>query len=197
MKNSFYIILLTIAAMFSCQPNYVPKPHSYYRIDFPEREYRLFDSICPFTFEYPVYGVIKPDDHKNTEPCWLNINFPKYKGTIFLTYKEVDGNFDEFIEQNWYIIYKKIAQRADAVTPREYAYPEMNVYGAIYDISGNAASSTQFWATDSVKNFLRGSLYFNVRPNYDSLAPVISFFREDVVRLMESINWKDSNTKIK
>ena len=197
MKNNFFIIILLLIVLYSCEQTYVPKPHCYYRIDLPEKKYRLFDSICPYSFEYPVYGVIEPDDHKNTEPCWININFKRYKGVIFLTYKEIDDNFDQFIEVNWNMIYKKIAQRADAVTTHEYAFSEMNVYGVIYAISGNAASSTQFWVTDSVKNFLRGALYFDSRPNYDSLAPLINFFRQDVIHLMETVNWKNSKPKLK
>ena len=195
--NSSFLILT------SCQQNYTPKPHSYFRIDFPEKEYRLLDTIYPFTFEYPVYGalvertaIVKNEETKSSDPIWLNINFPKYKGTIHLTYLEIDNNFDSFIEENWKIIYKKIAQRADAVDDeRVYIDPEQNIYGTLYDISGDAASAVQFFLTDSVKHFLRGSLYFSVKPNQDSLAPAINFFREDIIHLIESVRWKENSLK--
>ena len=45
----------------------------------------------------------------------------------------------------------------------------------MYDLKGNTASSLQFFVTDSTRNFLRGSLYFNAEPNKDSLAPVMDF----------------------
>ena len=184
---NYFVILLLV----SCGQNYVPKPNSYYRIDFPDKEYQRYDSICPFTFEYPVYGKLAAESNRYSEPCWMNINFPKYKGTIHLTYLEIDDNFDQFIEDNWTIIYKRLIQRADAVNERAYENHELNVYGIMYDIRGNAASSVQFFLTDSVKNFMRGSLYFTVRPNADSLAPVVSFFREDIIHLVESIEWKN------
>ena len=185
------VLFIVIAGiLFSCQQSYSPKPHAYYRIDFPEKKYNLYESDCPFVFEYPVYGTVIPDIRPNSEFCWLNIQSPEYKGTIYLTYKEIDGNFDQFIEHNWKIIYNGVAQMADAVEPGECDNPEMDVYGMIYDIKGNAASSVMFFVTDSVKNFLRGSLYFNTRPNQDSLAPVINFFREDIVHLMKSVRWK-------
>ena len=188
---------LLAAMMFSCQPNYVPKPNAYYRIDFPEKEYRLFDSICPYTFEYPVYGIINPDMHPSAEPYWINISFAKYKGTIHLTYKTIDGDFDKFMEENWKMIYSKIALKADAIDDRFiYENPELKVYGALYDIKGNAASSVQFWLTDSLKNYIRGSFYFSVKPNYDSLAPAIGFFREDIIHLMETFKWKQNNINI-
>ena len=196
-KTQQVVLLLVNVLLFSCQPNYTPKPHAYYRIDFPEKEYRLYESNCPFTFEYPVYGTLVPDTRPTSEPCWMNIEFPKYKGTIYLTYWVIDSNntFDRYINDDWNMIYKKIAQKADAVDERLIIRPETNVYGLMYEIGGNAASQVQFFVTDSVRNWLRGSLYFYARPNHDSLAPVVSFFREDIITLMESVRWKEGNLK--
>ena len=177
--------------MFSCRQNYTPKPHAYYRIDFPEKEYRMYDSICPFTFAYPVYGTITTEIRRIPEPCCFNIHFSQYKGTIYLTYKEIDSDFDLFIEDNWKMLFT-IAQRADDVDEQKIDNLEAKVYSMIYDLSGNAASQVQFYVTDSVKNFLRGSLYFNTsKPNHDSLAPVVAFFREDIMVMMESLRWKE------
>ena len=192
--NRLYLLLLVI--LFSCQQNYVPKPHAYYRIDFPDKEYRLYDSICPFKFEYPVYGKLLPDTRPTSEPCWFNVSFPKYRGTVYLSYIKINNDINRLIEENWTMLSKGAVPKADAIIPHEHAYPERNVYGTIYDIKGNAAYSVQFFVTDSVKNFLRGSLYFYTKPNQDSLAPVISFFREDIIHLMKTIQWKEENRKI-
>ena len=191
----FWFLLLV--GGYSCQRNYTPKPRAYYRIDFPEKEYRLYDSICPFTFEYPVYGTLVHDTRPTSEPCWMNINFPKYNGTINLTYIELNSHdmFDVIIEDDWKMIFSVIAQKADAVEQHQYYDPEMKVYGIISDIKGNAASAVQFYVTDSTKNYLRGSLYFAVRPNQDSLAPAVAFFREDMIRLIETVRWKNVHTK--
>ena len=196
-KTQQVVLLFACILIISCQQSYTPKPSTYYRIDFPEKEYQLYDSICPFTFEYPVYGTVMPDSRPTSEPCWMNINFPKYKGTIYLSYKVIDSDntFDRYIEDDWNIIFKKIAQKADAVDDHLYDNPEENVYGMMYDIGGNAASQVQFYVTDSVRHWLRGSLYFYARPNRDSLAPVVSFFREDIMVLMESVRWKEENLK--
>jgi len=67
---------------------------------------------------------------------------------------------------------------------------QKSVYGILYNIRGNAASSIQFFVTDSVSNYLRGALYFSAQPQKDSLAPVIEFFREDVIHLIETLEWK-------
>ena len=189
MKNSFGFLLFALI-LFSCVQNYTPKPHAYYRIDFPEREYRMYDSISPLTFEYPVYGKITYRIPPVADSCWLDINFPKYKGTIHLTYGKIDKNLDQHVENIWKLAYSKIAQKADAIDDVYYVIPEQNVYGVTYEIKGDAASPMLFFVTDSVKNYLRGSLYFSVKPNQDSLAPVVNFFREDIIHLIETIKWK-------
>lgn len=183
------IPLLLMLFILACQPSYTPKPRGFLRVDFPAKEYVLFDSVCPYTFEYPSYGKIVPDTDYITEPCWINIDFPDFNGTIHISYKEVNQNLNDFIEDSRELTYKHTI-KADAIKETVYTNPELEVHGILYDIKGNAASSIQFYLTDSNAHFLRGSLYFNVQPDKDSLAPVISFFREDIIHMVESFAWK-------
>jgi gliding motility-associated lipoprotein GldD len=64
------------------------------------------------------------------------------------------------------------------------------VYGLVFDIAGNTASSLQFYLTDSTKHFMRGALYFNTKPNIDSLQIVVDFIKKDVLHLINSTKWK-------
>ena len=57
-------------------------------------------------------------------------------------------------------------------------------------INGNAASQSHFYATDSVNHFITGSLYFEAKPNFDSIYPAAVYLREDIRRIMETIEWK-------
>jgi gliding motility-associated lipoprotein GldD len=59
-----------------------------------------------------------------------------------------------------------------------------------YSIDGDAASQAQFYVTDSVKHFVTGSLYFNQKPNFDSIMPAASYIKSDIKRLMESLKWR-------
>lgn len=186
-KIVLYTFLLSL--IISCTQTYTPKPRGYFRIDFPEKSYQKFDSTCPFTFEYPVYGTLEPDNDQGSEPCWINISFAKYKSKIHLSYKPIKGSSDQFVEDSHTLAYKH-AIKADAIDELLVEYPEKKVYGIIYDIRGNAASSIQFYLTDSLKHFLRGSLYFETQPNKDSLAPAIDFFKKDVEQLINTLNWK-------
>jgi hypothetical protein len=54
----------------------------------------------------------------------------------------------------------------------------------LYEISGEAASSVQFYVTDSVRHFVRGALYFMETPNYAYLAPMISYNAVDIEHLI-------------
>ena len=69
--------------------------------------------------------------------------------------------------------------------------PERDVYGLMYFLEGEGvASPLQFYVTDSTRHFLRGSLYFNIYPNNDSLQPVIDFITDDVRHLITTLEWK-------
>ena len=83
------------------------------------------------------------------------------------------------------------AIKADAITKQPFANFENRVYGMLYEIEGNAASQSQFYVTDSVNHFLTGSLYFNVKPNYDSILPAAHYIKEDIQHIMETLKWKE------
>ncbi|MBN1186357.1 MAG: gliding motility lipoprotein GldD [Bacteroidales bacterium] len=192
MKWGGYLIVTVGILMIaiSCkEKTYTPKPRGYMRIDFPEKAYQKYEGDCPYTFEYPVYGRIEQDNMNADEPCWFNISFPAYDGKIHLTYKAVQNNLSEYMEDSRTLVYKHTI-KADAIEENTYHFQDRDVYGILYDIKGNAASSVQFFLTDSNRNFIRGSLYFNVEPDKDSMAPVINFFREDIIHFINTFEWR-------
>ena len=184
--SSMFFILLS-----SCDnKHYQPKPRGYFRIDFPEKEYRRLDSMSYYSFEYPVYSTITPDYLSPQEKEWINIEYPSYKGTIHISYKSVNDNLDLYLEDSYYMMTKHIS-RAMGIRDSIIINPDRDVYGLVYFLEGEGvASPMQFYLTDSVNHFLRGSLYFNVKTNNDSLAPVIDFITDDVRHLIKTIEWK-------
>lgn len=191
----FFLIPLLCCTIISCEEVYLPKPKSYFRIDFPEKAYNKYESkYCPLTIQYPIYSEVERDstffNEKPDHPCWLNIKLPHFNSTIHLSYKEIGPNkssLDKLIADSYNIAFKHTV-KADYID--ENIIERDNSYGILYDIGGNTASSVQFFVTDSVSHFLRGSLYFRNEPNVDSLLPVITFLREDILHLMQSIEWK-------
>jgi gliding motility-associated lipoprotein GldD len=67
----------------------------------------------------------------------------------------------------------------------------------IYEIGGNAASSIQFFLTDSTKHFIRGALYFNVAPNTDSISPVVDFVKKDIYHMIKTFEWKNDAASVR
>lgn len=190
MKKIIAAVLLTAMIFVSCKENTIPLPRAYFRIDFPNKEYRPVETNCGFSFEIPQYSQLKPRNDRPGEICWFDIDFPKLKGTIHLSYKKVTdlGELAKYIEDTRNLAYKHTIKASEI---EEYVInsPEEKVAGMIYEISGNTASSLQFFLTDSAKNFVRGSLYFHATPNADSLAPVQAFIRADVMHLIDTFRW--------
>jgi gliding motility-associated lipoprotein GldD len=173
----------------SCDETYAPKPKGYFRIDLPVREYVSYQPEgCPYEFELPAYATAVAYHDSLQEPCWKYLRFPKLNGEIFLSYNPVKGDVSSLAEGARTLAYKHTV-KANAIDETIVEVPG-KLYGVIYDIGGNAASSIQFYATDSTRHFLRGALYFNVPPQPDSLAPVIKFLRKDIEHLITTIKWK-------
>lgn len=189
---SLLIVNCTLLILFvSCDnKTYQPKPRGYFRIDFPEKEYVTLDTVNYYSFEYPVYSKITPDYLSPEEKEWVNVEFPSFKGTIHISYKSVDGNLNKYLEDSHYMMTKHIS-RAMGIRDSVIMNPDKKVYGLVYFLEGEGvASPLQFYLTDSTTHFLRGSLYFNVKTNNDSLAPVINFITDDIRHLISTIEWK-------
>ncbi|WP_132431008.1 gliding motility lipoprotein GldD [Natronoflexus pectinivorans] len=187
-----FVVVAGAIALFvaGCTQGGTPKPRGFFRIDLPEKEYVFLDSTMPYGFEYPVYGRIETDVSRSAEPHWINLYFPRFKARVHISYKEVDDNLYDLLEDNIRFAYNHVV-KADAIEEMLFFDEEKNVYGMLFEIKGDAASPVQFLVTDSARHFLRGSLYFQVRPNRDSLNPVIDFITDDVIHLMETIKWND------
>ena len=183
----FFPILILAA---SCGGSYVPKPRGYYRIDLPKTEYKVFDTSFPFTFEYPVYAKILRDSSSLSEPYWINIAYKPFHAQLHISYKPIRNNLKTFLEDARTLVNKHIP-KANSINQREFVNEKDKVYGLVYDIRGSeAASVCQFYLTDSVSNFVRGALYFNLAPNNDSLSPVIDFLKQDIVKMINTFRWK-------
>lgn len=177
----------------SCRRNneyFAPKPRGYFRIDLPEKEYKVIDTIYPFTFEIPVYSVLQPDTAGYQGEYWFNVKIPDHKGSIHFSYKVVRNNLYEYTEDTHNFVYKHVP-KAEDITVEEVNHNDAGVYSLLYQIRGvEAASPTQFYITDSTRHFLRGALYFEHIPNNDSIQPVIDFVNEDIFHLISSFRWK-------
>lgn len=184
---SIVVVLLLFTS--SCKQPYTPKPSGYMKIDFPEKSYRLYGDQEFYQFEIPQYANVEIDSGPRAKEGWINVAIPQLNAKIHLSYKPVDGQLNAYITDSRELVYKHTV-KAQGIEEAPFIEREHNRFGMVYDLKGDVASAVQFFITDSTTHFIRGSLYFNCRPNRDSLNPVIEFLREDIIHMIETTEWK-------
>ena len=153
-------------------------------------------------------GTAASDDTSPDDPYWINMDFPRFNARLYLSYKTIGGisifkvksgkgykdstainGFDN-LKDEAYVMANKHAVKASSIEDSAFITPN-GVSGIFFSIGGNAATSSQFFVTDSTKHFFRGSLYFNAVPNEDSLRVVNQFLEEDIRHLVNTLRWKE------
>lgn len=218
MKVNNILICFALAALLfaACGGgDYTPKPQAYLRIDMPEHSYWLVDSLCthagdtlvygtdtmvtitgscktfPFTFEANQCVEIKEKSAPKGEE-WLDLVYPQWAGVVFLTYKRLNGPDDlrGQIDTSSRLV-EKHYKFSSGVDEQSFDSDDGTVHAVTWHLKGSKVASTfQFYATDSVRHFLRGALYVDRTPNNDSLAPVLEYMQEDIEHLVETLRWR-------
>lgn len=194
MRKIGFILWIGVLFLTACQKNEtsVPKPYGYHRIAVPDTSYIPFEQYQSAMANYPYTFALSTNAEvqvRDDEPYWINIYYPSLDATIHCSYKTVQRNLRELTNDALEFVYRN-ASFANAIPEREYAHPEVKVYGVLFDLEGNTASSCQFFVTDSVRHFFRASVYCNCPPNADSLAPIYQYLRTDVTKMVETFEWK-------
>ncbi len=184
-NNLVLIFIFTLAiSVISCKNETIPKPASYLRLDYPIAEYKNYENDCHYTFDINCNAIITEKGD-----CNFEITYPKMKATIYLSYKPVNNNIKLLLQDAQKLTYEHVI-KAEDIIEQPYINPQKRVFGMFYQVDGNAATNTQFYVTDSTKNFVTGSVYFYAKPNFDSIMPAASYLKNDVQNLMESLKWK-------
>ncbi len=192
------IFCLFIFVFFSCnnKQSYIPKPRAYPKIDFPISTF--YDTLntkdCPLVLVYPEYFIYKQQvdihDTKSQNTCWFNLHFDKWKADVYFTYHEINKEvtFQNLVDDAFSMAHEHTV-KAEYISEKRIA-TENGVGGILFDFDGPSASPLQFFATDTVNHFLRGSLYFDSKVVPDSLQPMINYLKVDIVNIIESIRWQ-------
>lgn len=184
MQLKWPLVLLLLVLMGSCREEVLPKPKAMLRLDYPNSPGGKLETDH-FEFELNALANVKEQDAKS-----LTLEYPKMKGSIFITYKKVEGDLQKLLSDAQKLSYEHVV-KADAIDPKEFINENERVYGMFYEVKGDAASQAQFYATDSLTHFVTGSLYFYVKPNYDSIYPAAVYLQNDIQRIMETLKWKN------
>lgn len=193
MKSLFYISLIALTLLsWGCKENYTPKPHGYLRISLPEdHSYGTSPDGLPFQLDYSMYAkwdALKVSNKSREDSRWFNVSYPNYDAKIHLSYIPIHNNLDSLLEESHKFVFEHTI-RADAIDETSFDRTENNMRGVLFNLKGNSASNMEFWATDDSLHFLRGALYFETTPNVDSLSPIIDYIKEDIVYMINSLEW--------
>lgn len=188
MKMNNILAILILLLVPGCR-DYTPKPYAYPRVDFPEKEYSRTQTNCPFSFEAPAYSslVPVPDNEYN---CWYDLKYLPFNATLHLSYRPFENQkaLDSLTEDAYKMAFDHIS-RAEEIIEREVYDTVKGMYGMIYDLEGKTATPFNFYLTDRKGHFFRGSFYFNVQTNRDSVAPIYDFLREDIMNTIKTFEW--------
>jgi gliding motility-associated lipoprotein GldD len=185
----FCLCAFLVAVSTSCRRARVPKPYGYFRVEIPDTAYAYADlDGYPYQFLLSKNAIVKPRE-KDGECYWIDIQYPTLNATIHCSYKVVKGNLRSLSKDAQEFLYGH-STVASAIPVQEYLNDDHRTYGLYYELHGNTATPYQFYLTDSVHHFFRGSVYCNTIPNQDSLAPIYEYLRKDVRVMMESMVWR-------
>lgn len=188
---SLFLTFLVILMITSCksEENPFPRPYGFHRIEIPTAtEYTLFENTtCPFSFEYPAFGEIT---RSNPDSCWTDIYFPPFDCKWHLTYRNIPSggkDYSTHYEEYRRLVYMHTKKASDI---RELPYVRQNVMGTVFHLYGDVAIPEQFMISDSTEHIALVSLYFNTALKNDSLAPVISYMKDQLFHMRETFRWK-------
>jgi gliding motility-associated lipoprotein GldD len=177
-------ILVFSLLVIGCVDDVLVKPSAMLRLEYPKSTYRNVAIDCPYTFSMNNIASLQ-----KTNKCGLNVNYPPMNATVYMTYQKVNNNLESLLYDAQKLAYDHDI-KAESIPEQPFINPDENVYGMFYMINGNAASQSHFYVTDSLKHFITGSLYFKAKPNFDSIYPAVVYLREDIRKIMETLEWQ-------
>lgn len=183
MKN--YILFLCCLLVVACNDDVLVKPNAKLRLDYPRAVYKKSQTNCDYDFDVNNQASLV-----KTRNCGVRLSYPDMKAAVYITYQKVrNNNLDSLLYDAQKLAYNH-DRIAISIPEKLFKNKDHNTYGVFYSINGNAASQSHFYLTDSLQNFVTGSLYFDVKPNFDSIYPAVVYLREDIMHLMETLEWK-------
>ena len=179
MKRFVFILILLVG----CDDFELPKKKAYFAHQFNIPSYATHNENCSYMFKINTAAKLDLDNN-----CNAVINYKNLSAQIFISNISMDNidlikyDFDQKILDN--------SSNVSRIVSSEFNNPENHVYAQYYSFVGDAPSNIQFYVTDSLTNFIMGSLYFKSKPNYDSLLPSISYVKNDIKMMIETFKWK-------
>jgi gliding motility-associated lipoprotein GldD len=170
----------------------IPKPPTYLRSELPPHSYVHYKSNCGYHFdissEYKVKDVVSHED-QSSYTCHKDIELGPLNGMIHFSYIDMQEPLAKYVNfANDKVEDHKL--KATAINDSNIIRKDSRVFGTFFELQGDVASPFQFYLTDSTSKFVSGVVYFNSRPNYDSLRPSLAYLKADLLRMINTFEWK-------
>lgn len=191
-KTLEIIICASLGVLFvACQSDYSPKPLGYNRLNLPDPAYKILPDSLPYSFEYSIHSKLLDDTSAISERFWIELYYPDIKANVHITFKAIHSEklLKEFLDDA-YTLTSKHQIKAYAINEVISKTPNGKT-AIITELEGEVPSQFQFTVTDSMKNFVRGALYFNTKVANDSLAPAIEYMKKDIMHMINTLEWRN------
>jgi gliding motility-associated lipoprotein GldD len=207
-NKAHYLVILATLFYWGCTGDFMPKPKGYNRIELPDPAYSAIPDSLPYTFEISslarintdtswmfmkmIQEKISPEEKTLRERYWIDLVYDTLDAEIEITYKAIHGE-EDLMKEYFGDAYKLTAHhqiKAYAIEEFLLRTPHGQI-ASIAEISGEVPTPIQFVTTDSMNHFIRGALYFKTATKNDSLAPVIEYLKNDIIHLLNTLEWKD------
>ena len=189
----FALMMVILLFITSCGDELlIPKPPTYLRSELPSHEYVHYTSGCGYHFDiskqYEVKDVAAQPGQTDFT-CHKDIDLGPLNGMIHFSYITMQEPLAKYVNfANDKVEEHKL--KATAINDSNIIRSDARVFGTIFELQGDVASPFQFYLTDSTTTFVSGVVYFNTPPNYDSLRPSLNYLKTDLLRMINTFEWK-------
>ncbi|MBR3950686.1 MAG: hypothetical protein IKJ79_02075 [Bacteroidaceae bacterium] len=181
------IIMGCVLLLCSCHNSSTPRPHAYFRIDaYPAHYTPTRLGSISLHINDSAKRII-PNANTDEGVYWLNIVYPRYNATLYLSYIPLNKNLNHLMAESIELVYRQNVntEQVEAIAYEDY---ENHLYATLFTLSAGSATPIQFIATDSTRYLLRGALYYDTPVKSDSVAPSLQYLENDIIHLIESIS---------
>ena len=174
---------------FSCdETSYLPREKAFLRLEFEKPMYDTFSSEFSklnFIFNNAYASFEKVSDKKTV------LRYKDIKIDIVLSDIQLENtsSIEESL-QNFYMFLEPHRKKSNQTSVKEFVSADNKRFAKVFEMRGPVASPLQYYVTDSINNFLFGSMNLTEKSDYDSIYPSVMYVKNDIFSIIESVNWE-------
>lgn len=161
-----------------------PRRRAYQRIEAYTPDYTAVDSLPVRLLVNSSAVVSRP------RRDWVNVNYPRYNATVFISVTETDDHSIADVIANRV---ERIALNAGDAPADALDIDNGRFTSTLYDARAAVATPLQFVATDGKSVVISASVFFenaNRITSLDSVAPAVETIRRDLTTALDSLDYR-------